>query len=103
MSPETTSQNAVPNQQTSSTFKQSLRNSCSKLERCVEKDPKTTILASLGAGLGIGVAVGVALSGSKASSRHTWLDRRTAEAIGHKMLKNLGSWVPDSVSNRFPN
>ena len=83
------------------TLRGSIQQCQEKVEQCVKDDPRGAVLVSLGAGLGIGIALGLVLGGSRQMQSHGWFDRRTAEELGQKMMANVGSWIPDSISNRF--
>lgn len=54
------------------------------------------MLMSLGAGLGIGLMLGLAMSKSE-NSQLGWLDRRTAESFGRRVIDSVTSRLPDSI------
>ena len=74
--------------------------SCSEIERCIQRNPQASILVSLGVGLGVGVLLGTML-GDRRADRDGWLDNRTAESLGRRLMAQIGELVPDTISKRL--
>lgn len=81
-------------------IRQRVKNSCDKVGGCVQENPRTSMLISLGAGLSLGVALGAMLAGSRAGGNR-WYERRTAEHLGERLLSQMGTWLPDAISDRL--
>lgn len=85
----------------STTLRQCMQNSCTKVEECVQKSPQSSMLVSLGAGLGVGLIIGSVLAGSRSTSNSRWFERQAAERLGERFIAQMGSMLPDAISDRF--
>jgi hypothetical protein len=79
---------------------QCVKNSCSKLEQRIQRQPQSTMLMSLGAGVGVGILIGTMLGGSRSNSRN-WFERETAERLGQRLMSQMGDLLPNSITDRF--
>lgn len=96
----TTSFSNRTNEHAAGTLRQSVQNSCTKVGECVQKNPQSSMLISLGVGLGVGVVVGSLLGNSRSSSSR-WFERQNAQRLGERLIAQMSSLVPDAVSDRF--
>jgi len=69
--------------------------------REMTRDREGTVVAvALAAGLGLGLVIGASLASSRREQR-SWLDRKTAEGFGRRLMDRLEGMLPDALSEHF--
>jgi hypothetical protein len=69
--------------------------------REMTRDREGTVVAvALAAGLGLGLVIGASLASSRREQR-TWLDRKTAEGFGRRLMDKIEGMLPDALSEHF--
>jgi len=69
--------------------------------REMTRDREGTVVAvALAAGLGLGLVIGASLASSRREQR-TWLDRKTAEGFGRRLMEKIEGMIPDALSEHF--
>jgi hypothetical protein len=83
-----------------SPIRQSVKDSCSTIEKCVHDYPQYSMLVSLGVGLGTGILIGALLGGSRRTQSH-WFERQAAERLGRRIMTHMGNLLPDAITDRL--
>jgi hypothetical protein len=60
-----------------------------------------TVLVALALGFGIGVALGYAMAGPSQHESSRWIDRKTAEELGRKLMHKMDQYLPEAVTSRM--
>lgn len=69
--------------------------------REMTRDREGTVVAvALAAGLGLGLIIGASLASSRREQR-SWLDRKTAEGFGRRLMDKIEGMLPDALSEHF--
>jgi hypothetical protein len=75
------------------------------MSQCTREHEGTALMVSLAAGFGVGLVLGCAIMSSVSSHRRptSWRDRLTAEGIGRKIMDQIETMIPETLSQRFGN
>lgn len=72
-----------------------------QLRDMVEDHEGQTVLVALALGFGIGVALGYAMAGPSQHESSRWIDRKTAEDLGRKLMHKMDQYLPEAVTSRL--
>ena len=68
---------------------------------CVQHNPASAAILTMGVGFGVGVLLGLSIGSKSPSRSRTWYDSELAEAYGRKLLDSIVHTVPHSIREHF--